>query len=205
MLAIKCSSGLHFRQFDCNDSCSVLTCLNSCSSVCFLTRSSGSSIRCCRSVLSSVVSSQYLIKIIYEQTDMCFNTSSCTGISLANLKAWRRAAAFFLLVSNLAAALYTGLIHQRGTLDVMTRLQTLCDVSNISSPPQTDVLFLMPCHSTPFYRYVAAFHISTVTVKLLFNWTPDFNNRFLFSLCQRLFLQNPLIFSKYDTYYCSCA
>lgn len=83
---------------------------------------------------------------------MCFNTSSTTGISLANLKAWRRAAASVLLVSNLFAALYTGLIHQRGTLDVMSHLQTLCDVGSASTPPQPDVLFLMPCHSTPFYR-----------------------------------------------------
>ncbi|KAG8001524.1 GPI mannosyltransferase 3 [Nibea albiflora] len=76
------------------------------------------------------------------------------GISLANLKAWRRTAAFMLLLSNLVAALYTGLIHQRGTLDVMSHLQTLCDVRGISSPLQPDVLFLMPCHSTPFYSHV---------------------------------------------------
>ncbi|XP_068168046.1 GPI mannosyltransferase 3 [Antennarius striatus] len=74
------------------------------------------------------------------------------GISLARLKAWRRAAAFMLVISNLAGALYTGLVHQRGTLDVMTHLQTLCDVHGFSSPP--DILFLMPCHSTPFYNFV---------------------------------------------------
>lgn len=89
--------------------------------------------------------------------DVCFNTSFTTGISLANLKTWRRAAAFFLLVSNLLAALYTGLIHQRGTLDVMSHLQTLCDI-NRDVPLQPDVLFLMPCHSTPFYRYDKALH-----------------------------------------------
>ncbi|KAA8595598.1 hypothetical protein FQN60_010889 [Etheostoma spectabile] len=76
------------------------------------------------------------------------------GISLANLKAWRRTSASILLVSNLSAALYTGLIHQRGTLDVMSHLQTLCDVGRASTPPQPDVLFLMPCHSTPFYSHV---------------------------------------------------
>ncbi|XP_075905542.1 GPI alpha-1,2-mannosyltransferase 3 [Nelusetta ayraudi] len=73
------------------------------------------------------------------------------GLSLANLKVWRRAAVSVLLVSNLAAALYTGLVHQRGTLDVMTHLHTLCDASR---PQTTDVLFLMPCHSTPFYSHV---------------------------------------------------
>ncbi|KAM3877003.1 GPI mannosyltransferase 3 [Diretmus argenteus] len=76
------------------------------------------------------------------------------GISLANLKTWRRAAAYGLLVTNLVPALYTGLIHQRGTLDVMSHLQTLCDISSISNRPQPDVLFLMPCHSTPFYSHI---------------------------------------------------
>lgn len=71
-------------------------------------------------------------------------------MSLSKLKVWRRAAVAVLLVSNLAAALYTGLVHQRGTLDVMTHLHALCDASR---PQATDVLFLMPCHSTPFYRY----------------------------------------------------
>ncbi|XP_061599809.1 GPI mannosyltransferase 3 [Cololabis saira] len=75
------------------------------------------------------------------------------GISLAHLKAYRRAATAALLVANLVPALYTGLIHQRGTLDVMTHLQKLCDVSN-STHLQPDVLFLMPCHSTPFYSHI---------------------------------------------------
>ncbi|CAG5855545.1 unnamed protein product [Menidia menidia] len=72
------------------------------------------------------------------------------GTSLAHLKAWRRAAAVALLVSNLVLALYTGLIHQRGTLDVMSHVRALCDVSD----PQPDILFLMPCHSTPFYSHI---------------------------------------------------
>lgn len=84
-----------------------------------------------------------------------------TGISLAHLKSWRRPAAAVLLSANLIPALYTGLIHQRGTLDVMNHLQPLCDVGNVSTTrPQPDVLFLMPCHSTPFYRYVICFKIS---------------------------------------------
>lgn len=76
------------------------------------------------------------------------------GISLASLKAWRQTAASILVVSNLLPALYTGLIHQKGTLDVMGHLQTLCDVSSSSNNLQPDVLFLMPCHSTPFYSHI---------------------------------------------------
>lgn len=56
--------------------------------------------------------------------------------------------AIFLILTNVPVALYTGLIHQRGTLDVMKALEgKAMDTSN------TKVLFLMPCHSTPFYRY----------------------------------------------------
>ncbi|KAJ0002118.1 hypothetical protein NQD34_001914 [Periophthalmus magnuspinnatus] len=73
------------------------------------------------------------------------------GISLASLKAWRRTTAAILVVTNLLPALYTGLIHQRGTLDVMGHLHSLCDVSNNSQP---NVLFLMPCHSTPYYSHL---------------------------------------------------
>ncbi|XP_072320671.1 GPI mannosyltransferase 3 [Eucyclogobius newberryi] len=75
------------------------------------------------------------------------------GISLASLKSWRRTVTAILVVSNLLPALYTGLIHQRGTLDVMGHLQSLCDVSG-SNNLQPNVLFLMPCHSTPYYSHL---------------------------------------------------
>uniref|UniRef100_A0A6J0T323 Mannosyltransferase n=1 Tax=Pogona vitticeps TaxID=103695 RepID=A0A6J0T323_9SAUR len=74
------------------------------------------------------------------------------GHSLSQLKRWRRAAVSFLLVSNTVLALYTGLVHQRGALDVMGHLRGLC------SPPAPregpSVLMLMPCHSTPYYSHI---------------------------------------------------
>lgn len=77
------------------------------------------------------------------------------GLSLSRVShAWQRAAAYSLLLTNLLPALYTGLIHQRGSLDVMNHLQTLCDIGSVSTRPQPDILFLMPCHSTPFYSHV---------------------------------------------------
>lgn len=90
-------------------------------------------------------------RFIYPVLPLCMVFS---GISLAHLKTWRRAAALILLVANLVPALYTGLIHQRGTLDVMSHLQPLCDVSSVPDRLQPDVLFLMPCHSTPFYSHI---------------------------------------------------
>ncbi|CAL8351140.1 unnamed protein product [Merluccius merluccius] len=76
------------------------------------------------------------------------------GLSLAHLKSWRRAAACGLLVANLLPALYTGLIHQRGTLDVMSHLQKLCERHSDATSTAPEVLFLMPCHSTPFYSHI---------------------------------------------------
>ncbi|XP_042660105.1 GPI mannosyltransferase 3 isoform X2 [Tyto alba] len=73
------------------------------------------------------------------------------GYSLKQLKAWKKSAASFLLLSNLLPALYTGLIHQRGTLDVMSHIQQLC---NNSYQSQAFVFIMMPCHSTPFYSHV---------------------------------------------------
>ncbi|TTD92248.1 GPI mannosyltransferase 3 [Bagarius yarrelli] len=67
------------------------------------------------------------------------------------LSAYRKPAAGALLLLNLLPALYTGLVHQRGVLDVMDHLQHLCDSH---SSPEPRVLFLMPCHSTPLYSHL---------------------------------------------------
>ncbi|KAJ8272394.1 hypothetical protein COCON_G00112530 [Conger conger] len=86
-------------------------------------------------------------RFIYPVVPLCM---VFCGFSLASLKAWKRPAACALLVLNLIPGLYTGLIHQRGTLDVMSHLQQLCDITD----PQPEILFLMPCHSTPFYSHM---------------------------------------------------
>ncbi|XP_076462738.1 GPI alpha-1,2-mannosyltransferase 3-like [Babylonia areolata] len=64
-----------------------------------------------------------------------------------------------LAVSNLLPLLYFSLIHQRGTLDVMNFLHHATATSRQSHqqgapPPRMSVLFLMPCHSTPFYSHL---------------------------------------------------
>ncbi|XP_051053896.1 GPI mannosyltransferase 3 isoform X1 [Phodopus roborovskii] len=74
------------------------------------------------------------------------------GYSLAHLKAWRKAALSFLLLSNVLLALYTGLVHQRGTLDVMSHIQQACPRG--PDPAAISVLIMMPCHSTPYYSHV---------------------------------------------------
>uniref|UniRef100_A0A8D0L3I9 Mannosyltransferase n=1 Tax=Sphenodon punctatus TaxID=8508 RepID=A0A8D0L3I9_SPHPU len=74
------------------------------------------------------------------------------GYSVKQLKTWKKSALSFLLLSKLLPALYTGLIHKRGPLDVMVHIQQLCN--NSSSQSWVSVFVMMPCHSTPFYSYV---------------------------------------------------
>ncbi|XP_074643066.1 GPI alpha-1,2-mannosyltransferase 3-like [Tubulanus polymorphus] len=63
-----------------------------------------------------------------------------------------RTAALFLLLTNIPAMLYFGLLHQRGTLDVMKYLAN--SAAAMPGYRKMDILFLMPCHSTPYYSYL---------------------------------------------------
>ncbi|XP_063305143.1 GPI mannosyltransferase 3 isoform X3 [Pelobates fuscus] len=72
------------------------------------------------------------------------------GFSITRLKWWKKPAVGFLIISNLLPALYTGLIHQRGALDIMSYIQQQCKAENMS----TSLLVLMPCHSIPYYSHV---------------------------------------------------
>ncbi|PRQ37646.1 putative hexosyltransferase [Rosa chinensis] len=55
-------------------------------------------------------------------------------------------AIFFLLATNIPMALYMSLVHQRGTEDVTYYLS-----NEVVEGKVTDILFLMPCHATPYY------------------------------------------------------
>ncbi len=124
--------------------------LNMFFAVCSHTRSSGLFIQCCRSVWYLAVSVWTFSRWCRYESVLKIFMLLLTGMSLAKLQAWRKPAAAALLLFNLIPALYTGLIHQRGSLDVMHDLRELCDPSESQSSPE--LLFLMPCHSTPLYR-----------------------------------------------------
>jgi len=64
---------------------------------------------------------------------------------------WKTFVIICLISTNLPVALYACLIHQRGTVDVMTFLYA--EAHKPVSNNLMNVFFLMPCHSTPFYRY----------------------------------------------------
>ncbi|KAI8323640.1 hypothetical protein GQ54DRAFT_251746, partial [Martensiomyces pterosporus] len=55
----------------------------------------------------------------------------------------------YLLVTNVPAALYLDLVHQRGVVDVMAHLRQRAVSGEVKS-----IGFLMPCHSTPFYSHL---------------------------------------------------
>ena len=62
-----------------------------------------------------------------------------------------------LAASNLLPLLYFSLIHQRGTIDVMKYLHEAIAHGNrhhLQGADSTDILILMPCHSTPFYSFL---------------------------------------------------
>lgn len=56
------------------------------------------------------------------------------------------------LLLNIPASIYFGLVHQRGVLDVMGHVRGLADQHETGQ--HRSVMFLMPCHSTPYYSYV---------------------------------------------------
>lgn len=103
----------------------------------------------------------------------------CLYISADYLSRWSRKAsgkliwfaALGLLVTNALAAGYVGLVHQRGTMDVMSSVRSIARDyrDEFNQPPK--FLFLMPCHSTPFYSHV---HQNT-TMRFL-RCEPNLNN-----------------------------
>uniref|UniRef100_T1JBD9 Mannosyltransferase n=1 Tax=Strigamia maritima TaxID=126957 RepID=T1JBD9_STRMM len=56
---------------------------------------------------------------------------------------------FLLFITNIPLVLYFGMFHQRGTLDAMQYL-----ASEETPDKKMNVLFLMPCHSTPAYSHI---------------------------------------------------
>ncbi|XP_065157206.1 GPI mannosyltransferase 3-like [Atheta coriaria] len=88
-------------------------------------------------------------------------------ISADFLTVWSRKAsdwlvwlvAVVLLVGNALPAIYFSTMHQKGNLEVMTPLREIAN----KDPENTNILFLMPCHSTPLYSHLH----TNVTVRFL--------------------------------------
>ena len=72
---------------------------------------------------------------------------------MSTFHGWQKIIAIFLLINNILPALYFGLEHQAGTVSVMQFIREESDGDRDIS-----VTFLMPCHSTPYYRLVFDTH-----------------------------------------------
>lgn len=86
----------------------------------------------------------------------------CLSITADFLSKWSRTAsklaiwivALALLTLNAIPALYLSVIHQRGTIDVMHSVERIAREYRDQDNHRAKFLFLMPCHSTPFYSHV---------------------------------------------------
>lgn len=86
----------------------------------------------------------------------------CLHIAADLLKNWSRDAprwaiwlvALALLTFNAIPAVYLSWTHQRGTLDIMQPIERIAREYRDSDGHRAKFLFLMPCHSTPFYSHV---------------------------------------------------
>lgn len=89
-------------------------------------------------------------------SDASISLKTNRHLSLSYLITPRRSRALLtlLLVTNAPVMIYTGLFHQRGVLDVTSRLHDLA--TSGSSAASVSVLVLAPCHTTPLYSHVHA-------------------------------------------------
>lgn len=86
----------------------------------------------------------------------------CLNVTVDAISKWSRSAsswliwivALLLLVSNALPAAYLSWVHQRGTTDVMTSVERIAREYRDPDGHSAKFLFLMPCHSTPFYSHV---------------------------------------------------
>ncbi|XP_055373326.1 GPI mannosyltransferase 3 [Condylostylus longicornis] len=86
----------------------------------------------------------------------------CLYISVDTLVRWSYKAskwavwvvAIILLIGNAIPNYYLSLVHQRGTLEVMPFLAEISKVYTDEVNSRANILFLMPCHSTPYYSHI---------------------------------------------------
>lgn len=102
----------------------------------------------------------------------------CLHITADSLSNWSRKAsrlfiwivALFLVIGNALPAWYLSVQHQRGTIDVMYTIERLAREYKDPDGHSAKFLFLLPCHSTPFYSHVH----QNVTMRFL-TCQPNFN------------------------------
>ncbi|KAL7744482.1 hypothetical protein ACLKA6_001855 [Drosophila palustris] len=72
-------------------------------------------------------------------------------------------AAFSILLLNALPAWYFSTIHQKGPIELMPKLREIAHEYRDEHDHRANILFLMPCHSTPYYSHI---HVN-VTMRFL--------------------------------------
>lgn len=119
----------------------------------------------------------------------------CLYVSADFMSRWSRKAsgklvwlaALVLLVLNAIPAGYLSLVHQRGTLDVMSSLQNIARNYQDESGQGAKFLFLMPCHSTPYHS-----HIHHNTTMRFLRCEPHFYENHVFRDEAETFYKDPI-------------
>nr|XP_036215464.1 GPI mannosyltransferase 3 isoform X2 [Bactrocera oleae] len=62
--------------------------------------------------------------------------------------------ALVIVIGNAFPAWYLSTVHQKGPIDVMTHVQQIARNYRDENKHRASILFLMPCHSTPYYSHV---------------------------------------------------
>ena len=116
------------------------------------------------------------------------------AISIINKK-YAKFCLLVLTVSNAFIALYFGLVHQKSPLSLLDHLHKL------KPEPYELTLFLMPCHSTPFYS-----HLHLPTRLKFITCEPDLKNSVNYIDESVLFYNNPTkwIENEYKTSLDNC-
>lgn len=83
---------------------------------------------------------------------ICTETLSRWSYRASRTQLW--GAALLILLGNLAPAWYLSTVHQKGPIELMPKLQEIAKDYRDERGQRANILFLMPCHSTPYYRLV---------------------------------------------------
>lgn len=71
--------------------------------------------------------------------------------------------AIILFIGNFIPATYLGVVHQKGTIEVMPHLSKIAREYKDENGNNAKIFFMMPCHSTPYYSHI---HVN-VTLRFL--------------------------------------
>ncbi|EDW68905.1 GPI mannosyltransferase 3 isoform X2 [Drosophila virilis] len=64
------------------------------------------------------------------------------------------AAALVILVGNVVPGWYLSTVHQKGPIELMPKLREIAQEYRDEREQRANILFLMPCHSTPYYSHI---------------------------------------------------